>query len=1059
SVIITSIIIIIITTSASTSTSSVIGIVIITSSSTSTSTSTSSSTSTSTRRRSPLSARSKTGGDKLSAQAASALGVRAVCEVEENGFMRDKMAHVTTLGISGKRSISDSFNLGDTQVGSVWKPRILMITMSSVVLFSSNKRRGSVSSASAVSTPTASSPINGSKSPSADGSESDVSWSSRSLGLGAGVGELIGMAEDIKTTISMEDVAYACQFVETKAGTDKIVQIRTTSVTGLARTHLIRVKSQEKLDELMNNLEIALKAYRQAVEALKDGLITGGDAFRAFQPVVVTRTSDVSKTPEEVLSRNVAFDKPIRCQRVAETDILRIYFTGPKGVAYCVKLRPMHVRASERVARGADDREDATAMLRGDPLSDANARPLTLTFEANFVKPEPGSEDSAGPHGPSAGNSLPKVSADKVEADVGEHALLFKVKETTLVAIISVFVAIAIVLPRWCYEREYVLALLALPVAAAMLFVRGKQQHKPVSSTSDNDAGSRALNTRGNAVATFKVHDIELRLRSCCEGLEQGVMDADQTEDDLMHEIADRENAAQDAQDNGDASARQLSANIPDSDEKGIEELLQALSGAFDESLTDENCPKKWFDATDNNRKEAVRQWRESLQWRRENEVDKVLSKPQENFFRIKTLFPHAWFGNDSENHLVTLERFSEVRKNVDDLKKAGITPEDFAAHCVFLNEFWIKNRLTKTGRLNKIIDLKGFGLSQLTREVINYFQPMNHAMQQYPELIIKVYVINAPSSFRFIWGAVSPFLAKKTTEKINFPSGSDEKLKALLRSMMDPSILPEEYGGSFTGELRDIAFERSAAASIRKLNRDCGVNSPGDWAPNEFPGEDGISEEVSQLTGTNVLEAAEERPAGVPSAVMLQQEGGDLDSEADHAHLNILSGSWVSNSKESETLDPILELQNINFAKRAVARRLTSNQTIEITRKDNKRHVHIMTTTGPVTNRASGFINAKQPGPALDEPASDTDPGDVDIGVQDDSVVVRTVSAPAHMQGRVREGEKVLQLNFKLENGDRRIVHHGVHAETDDKKVMSIEYQRAKDNQSKTVTVISDRK
>ncbi|GBG27855.1 Phosphatidylinositol/phosphatidylcholine transfer protein SFH9 [Hondaea fermentalgiana] len=307
--------------------------------------------------------------------------------------------------------------------------------------------------------------------------------------------------------------------------------------------------------------------------------------------------------------------------------------------------------------------------------------------------------------------------------------------------------------------------------------------------------------------------------------------------DGPMIESADCEDEMQDALDDvndEDSSLRQLSADIPDSDTKGIEELLQALSGAFDESLTDAECPKKWFDATDNHRKEAIRQWKESLKWRRENDIDKILSKPQGNFFRIKSLFPHAWFGNDADDNLVTLERFSDVRKNVDALKKAGITAEDFAAHCVFLNEFWIKNRLTRTGRLNKIVDIKDVGLAQLTREVINYFQPMNHAMQQYPELIVNIYVVNASLSFRFIWAAVKPFLAKKTTEKIHFPSGSNEKLKALLRSLMDPSILPEEYGGTFTGELHDTALERSTAAIVRKLNRDAGVDSPGDWAPDE---------------------------------------------------------------------------------------------------------------------------------------------------------------------------------------------------------------------------------
>lgn len=1009
------------------------------------------------RREGAVSSRSKTNavGDKLSEQAAEVMGVRGICEVEENGFMRDKVAQVTSLGITGRRGISDSMNLGETQVGSVWKPRILMITMSSILLFSSRKKSSS-SSGSTVTSPgsastapnTPGSPTNGGgffKHRGSNDNDSDPSSSSsRSTGLDAVGGWLLGQADELKTIIPMEDVAYACQFIDNRVSSkDYIVQIRATSVTGIVRTHLVRVKSQERLDELMNNLEIALRAYRQALEALKDGLITGGSNFKSFRPVLITK-SPAAHSPakkgipadEVVVARDITWDTPLVCRGVAETDILRIYMTGPKGVAYVINLRPLHVRAAQRLVE-ADD--DSTPIIRGDAINNSKARPVSLTFDAKFCEPTSKSKSTV----PTAKQTS---LAEAVPAAEEERALWLQIKETTVVTIVCAFVAVAVVLPDWCFHREYVLTMLVIPVAVAMLFVRSKQQHQAIKQGSKEAA---ATTIHATMTPEAPLYDIELRLRSCVEGLSQGAMTEDQTEDELMDVIHDRETAQHEADAIGDASKKQLSPNIPDSDEKGIEELLQALSGAFDESLTEDNIPKKWFDATDNNRKDAMRQWQGSLQWRREENVDQILNRPLPDFFRIKKRFPHCWFGNDHDGHLVTLERFTDVKRNVEELKKANITAEDFAYHCVFLNEFWIKNRLTKTGRLNKIIDLKGFSIGQLSREVINYFQPMNHCMQQYPELIIKVYVINAPSSFRFIWGVVSPFLAKKTTEKINFPSGSDEKLKALLRSLMDPAILPTEYGGDFQGALEDVKLERTVAAAIRQLNIDKGVESPEDWAPNELPAKKDIPADAIDMTGSKTFEIAESRPAGAEPFTT------PPDAASSDAHLDLLAGTWVGNLKESEVMDPILELQNINFAKRAVARRLTPTQNIEITHEGDRRHVSITTKTGPVTNLAKGYINTRDEGEAVTEPAEE----DVKVGIQDESVIIRSVSAPPHMQDQVKEGHQVLRLNFKLANGDHRVVHHGIHRETDDKKVMSIEYKRAADNQSKTVTLVADRK
>jgi len=58
--------------------------------------------------------------------------------------------------------------------------------------------------------------------------------------------------------------------------------------------------------------------------------------------------------------------------------------------------------------------------------------------------------------------------------------------------------------------------------------------------------------------------------------------------------------------------------------------------------------------------------------------------------------------------------------------------------------------------------------------------------------------IVNAPSSFMFIWNAVKPWLAKETVEKIDI-LGSDYQERLL--ELIDAESLPSVLGGKCTCE------------------------------------------------------------------------------------------------------------------------------------------------------------------------------------------------------------------------------------------------------------------
>ncbi|KAL4073228.1 CRAL-TRIO domain-containing protein [Scleroderma yunnanense] len=96
------------------------------------------------------------------------------------------------------------------------------------------------------------------------------------------------------------------------------------------------------------------------------------------------------------------------------------------------------------------------------------------------------------------------------------------------------------------------------------------------------------------------------------------------------------------------------------------------------------------------------------------------------------------------------------------------------------------------------IVDLKGFGLFQFW-QVKNLVQESFQIYQDYyPEAMAKLAIVNAPSSFAFIWSIIKPWLAKETTEKIDILGPDYQKV---LLDLIDAESLPTALGGKCTCE------------------------------------------------------------------------------------------------------------------------------------------------------------------------------------------------------------------------------------------------------------------
>ena len=101
-------------------------------------------------------------------------------------------------------------------------------------------------------------------------------------------------------------------------------------------------------------------------------------------------------------------------------------------------------------------------------------------------------------------------------------------------------------------------------------------------------------------------------------------------------------------------------------------------------------------------------------------------------------------------------------------------------------DEFDVENRGYIT-----ITDLSGLGMGAMMKKKATAFLA-NTAGDNYPELIDKVYLVNAPWIFEKIFGFIKPMLNAETVAKFRVHSG----IPKVLTEVLDKAMLPEEFGG-----------------------------------------------------------------------------------------------------------------------------------------------------------------------------------------------------------------------------------------------------------------------
>ena len=191
---------------------------------------------------------------------------------------------------------------------------------------------------------------------------------------------------------------------------------------------------------------------------------------------------------------------------------------------------------------------------------------------------------------------------------------------------------------------------------------------------------------------------------------------------------------------------------------KNFEESRESLE---EHSIEDSQVPKNFLTMHNNNIINAKKAYIKSLIWRREHNIDNILTTKQNHFDDILLLYPHALHRFSLDGCAVAYELLGKAKPK--EMKIKGISPEHLTWHFLMRNEllfqkylpngiennfeeannnknyhnlknqkYSMQNNIPDMGRMMTVLDVKGVSVSDITGDVIAFIKQSSEIMDSY---------------------------------------------------------------------------------------------------------------------------------------------------------------------------------------------------------------------------------------------------------------------------------------------------------------------------------------
>ncbi|KRW99487.1 CRAL-TRIO domain [Pseudocohnilembus persalinus] len=263
----------------------------------------------------------------------------------------------------------------------------------------------------------------------------------------------------------------------------------------------------------------------------------------------------------------------------------------------------------------------------------------------------------------------------------------------------------------------------------------------------------------------------------------------------------------------------------------------------------------------------TLEMWNNTQKWRQENQVDTIISDFTFNELpEVKKHYPHGYHKTDKQGRPVYIERVGSLNlKNLfEQTTEERLIKYYIQSYEILLQRIFPACSVLKGEKVDQtvtILDLKGASMKMMSKTVYNFIQLASKVAQDnYPEILGRMFIVNAPMLFTGIWQIIKPWLDEKTRNKITIMGG---KYKEKLLELIDAENLPDFLGGT------------SKCEGTKNLENNIGCWNPDAQNP-LYPGEPGYTD--SWMHQGQELEQNQNNEEGK----QIQDNEGDEEEEED---------------------------------------------------------------------------------------------------------------------------------------------------------------------------------